>query len=88
MYLNNGSGWKQDSLTWNSPIDFVRFDGLDYIDEGVQLVDFNGDGRVDIFRASDDSNHRKKAYMTKRFKYKISLIYLINKIGEENGKNN
>lgn len=26
--------------------------------------------------------------MTKRFKYKINLTYLINKIGEENGNNN
>ena len=62
-WLNNISGWKQDSLTWNSPIDFIRFDGEIYIDEGVQLIDFNGDGKTDILQSKDSGTSGKKAYL-------------------------
>ncbi len=47
-YLNNGKGWANDSI-WIPPIDFI----LGTTDYGVQLVDFNGDGKVDILQSTD-----------------------------------
>ena len=48
-YLNNGTGWNESSV-WKPPIYIVE----NYMDDGVRLVDFNGDGRVDILQADDD----------------------------------
>ncbi len=45
-YINNGSGWTRNT-SWNPPICFYS---SMHGDEGVQLVDINGDGLVDIVR--------------------------------------
>ena len=52
-WLNNGSGWKEDTLTWAPPIEFLSFVDPVYVDKGAQLVDFNGDGKVDLLQATD-----------------------------------
>lgn len=49
VYLNNGTGWVNASTTWTIPIDFVNSTGGD---QGVQLADLDGDGRVDLLRAT------------------------------------
>ena len=56
-WLNNGSSWKEDSLTWAPSIDFVSAN----VDQGTQLVDFNGDGKIDLLQAKDGTT--KKAYL-------------------------
>ncbi len=45
-YLNNGTGWNYNSL-WDPPLHFVQEEK----DKAVRLVDFNGDGRVDLIKA-------------------------------------
>ena len=43
--LNNGCGWVNSS-NWTFPLDIVDSSG---VDQGVQLADINGDGKVDVF---------------------------------------
>ncbi|MBS3132124.1 VCBS repeat-containing protein, partial [Candidatus Woesearchaeota archaeon] len=57
-WLNNGTGWHRD-IAWDPPIAFVSAG----VDGGVQLADFNGDGRVDILQAKEGA--AKKAYLNK-----------------------
>lgn len=57
-WLNNITGWREDSLTWAPSIDFVASN----VDEGTQLVDFNGDGKTDLLQAKE-SGAVKKAYL-------------------------
>ena len=58
-WLNNATGWREDSATWAPSIDFASSSG---VDEGVQLVDFDGDGKADILQAKE-SGPVKKAYL-------------------------
>ncbi|WP_048141466.1 DUF2341 domain-containing protein [Methanosarcina horonobensis] len=44
-YLNTGEGWIQDN-SWNPPVCF-SYDGSD---QGIRLVDVNGDGLVDLVK--------------------------------------
>jgi YD repeat-containing protein len=45
-YLNNGTAWKNvSSTTWVIPVDFVNSTSGD---EGVQFLELNGDGLVDL----------------------------------------
>lgn len=57
VYLNNGTGWENVSSIWSLPVDFI--DGSSN-DEGVELVDFNGDGKLDILKGKDGA---KSAYI-------------------------
>ncbi|MBI3035441.1 VCBS repeat-containing protein [Candidatus Woesearchaeota archaeon] len=57
-WLNNVTGWREDSVTWAPSIDFASSSGTD---EGTQMVDFDGDGKVDLLQAKDGS--AKKAYL-------------------------
>jgi len=52
VYLNNGTGWYDTSTNWSIPLDFIDSDSKDL---GVELVDLNGDGRIDILRAQEPS---------------------------------
>lgn len=56
-WLNTGSGWSQSSI-WVPPVDFVSSTS----DQGTRLMDFNGDGRVDIIQAKEDGS-TKTAYL-------------------------
>lgn len=56
VYLNNGTGWAS-AASWVIPIDFIASDSKDL---GVELVDLNGDGRVDILKANTTT---KAAYL-------------------------
>jgi|GEM_PF-1699055 len=47
VYLNNGSGWINASTAWRMPMDIVDSAGRD---QGVQLIDVDADGRVDMVR--------------------------------------
>ena len=62
VWLNNGSGWKEDILTWpllgDSTFTFANTNG---IDQGLQLVDFNGDGKIDLLQAKQSIS--RKAYL-------------------------
>lgn len=49
-YINNGNGWTRNT-SWNPPICFYS---SMHGDEGVQLVDINGDSLVDIVRGYTD----------------------------------
>ena len=44
-YLDTGAGWVSSS-TWDPPTPFADFG----VDDGVRLVDLNGDGLLDILR--------------------------------------
>jgi len=46
VYLGNGTGWALSA--WSLPVEFVNSSGTD---QGVQLLDVNGDGRIDIIQA-------------------------------------
>ncbi len=48
-WLNNGSGWQEDTL-WTIPANayFVNASG---IDEGIRFMDVNGDGLTDLIKA-------------------------------------
>lgn len=61
-WLNNGSGWRDESLTWKPPIDLVSLNTPNWVDNGVQLVDFNGDGKVDLLQANERTV-AKSAYL-------------------------
>jgi len=58
VYLNNGTGWYDATSSWNIPTDFITSDSKDL---GAELVDLNGDGRVDILRAQASST--KETYI-------------------------
>ncbi|MBR9677377.1 hypothetical protein GOV04_04505 [Candidatus Woesearchaeota archaeon] len=46
VYLNTGSGW--NSSSWTIPVDFVDSSG---VDQGVRIIDVNGDARADIIKS-------------------------------------
>ena len=48
VVLNNGSGWTNSTGVWNLPIDYAFVSSG--IDQGVRLVDLNGDGLVDVIK--------------------------------------
>ncbi len=57
-WYNNGIGWTIISQ-WAPPISFISAGA----DQGVQLVDFDGDGKVDILQAHNNGGANiKKAY--------------------------
>jgi len=60
-WLNTGSGWTEAPGQWAPPVDFFS----SYKDQGVQLTDLNGDGRVDIIQATDDAsgNPTRRAWL-------------------------
>lgn len=58
VYLNNGSIW-QISNTWSIPVDFFNSSSGD---EGVRLVELDGDGRVDLIQ-SKTTGAVKKAWL-------------------------
>lgn len=52
IYLNNGTGWEDDS-SWIIPADFVTSDNKD---NELRLMDFNGDGLVDLIQGGKPGN--------------------------------
>lgn len=58
-WLNNGSGWVENS-TWNPPQIFVD---VTPSDRGTRLADINGDGRIDLVRNDNNEVDQKKAYL-------------------------
>ena len=58
-WLNNETGFGNEVAAWAPSVDFVTAAG---VDEGTQLVDFNGDGKVDILQAKENGAV-KKAYL-------------------------
>ncbi|MEK7639128.1 MAG: DNRLRE domain-containing protein [Patescibacteria group bacterium] len=48
-YLNNGSGWTEAGNEWDSPEVFQDQNN----DAGTRLIDFNGDGLIDIVKHTD-----------------------------------
>ena len=68
VYLNNGTGWYISS-NWNIPIDFTDSSGNDL---GSEIIDVNGDGKVDILRSHESS---------------AKLVYLNNGTGWQNFSN-
>ncbi|MBI2647629.1 VCBS repeat-containing protein, partial [Candidatus Woesearchaeota archaeon] len=86
-WLNNVTGWREDSVTWAPSIDFASSSGLD---EGVQLVDFDGDGKVDLLQAKE-SGAVKKAYLNTGNGWKdvsslwISPTYFVKSDGSDYG---
>lgn len=50
-WLNNGSGWVE-STTWQPPVCFMRGG----VDLGYRLVDFTGDGKVDILLGKENTD--------------------------------
>jgi len=61
VWANNGAGWTNVTSTsaWQPPVSFISDD----VDTGARLVDFNGDGRVDILQSSNNGNEVKGAYL-------------------------
>ncbi len=60
-WLNNGANnWTDASSVWAPPIEFLGPLQEDY---GFRLVDFNGDGFVDILRADATYPSERKAWM-------------------------
>jgi len=57
VYLNTGSGWSLSS--WSIPFDFVDAG----VDQGVRLVDVNGDGLVDILKSSNLASAERQAWL-------------------------
>ena len=47
VYLNNGTNWTNATSSWTIPIYFVNSD----IDQGIDLVDVDGNGKVDLIKA-------------------------------------
>jgi len=45
VYVNNGTGWTNETGNWPIPINFI---GSSSENLGVELVDVNGDGKTDI----------------------------------------
>ena len=58
VYLNNGTAW-QIANTWSIPVDFFNSSSGD---EGVRLVELDGDGRVDLIQAKT-TGAVKKAWL-------------------------
>ncbi|MEK6816779.1 MAG: toxin TcdB middle/N-terminal domain-containing protein, partial [Nanoarchaeota archaeon] len=60
VYMNNkGKGWVDVTSSWSLPTIFVN----NWEDTGARLVDFNGDGLVDILEASNKGTPIQKAWM-------------------------
>lgn len=59
-WINNGTGWVEQTLIWAQPALSASFVISDQ-DQGVQLVDFNGDGKVDLLHYKSDQP--KEAYL-------------------------
>lgn len=57
IYINDGSGWNEDSTWDSSPEVFVQADGSD---AGTRVIDLNGDGLADVVRYDGSTN---KAYL-------------------------
>ncbi len=56
-YLNTKTGWSNDNSSWHLPTNANPVTtSSDIYERGVQFVDFNGDGLVDILSATDDWN--------------------------------
>ena len=71
VWLNSGSGWQLDAR-WKMPVNFFTFHidiswpGNEYaIDNGVKLVDVNGDGYPDILQACNvqGNNGTRKCWL-------------------------
>jgi hypothetical protein len=58
-YLNNGSGWEDVSDKWIAPEFFIESSA----DTGTRLTDINGDGLVDVIRASFLGVENNSAYL-------------------------
>jgi RHS repeat-associated protein len=52
VWINNGSGWVDESSSWNSVIYIVD---VNYTDNGVRFADVNNDGFVDIIQSHQKS---------------------------------
>ncbi len=52
VYLNNGSNWLEDE-NWEVPLPFVQGQPENY-SNGVEIMDINADGLVDLARANAD----------------------------------
>jgi len=50
-WINNGTGWEQDS-SWEPPDCFVTNNGED---QGIRLIDVNGDNLIDVLYGLSDS---------------------------------
>ena len=72
VYLNNGSGWIEDT-SWVIP----EFFG--YQNYGIRLVDVNGDGLVDIVRSWDNTygTDVKKVYINNGSGWTLDTNYTI-----------
>ena len=57
IYLNNGTGWYNATINWSLPLNFINSSSGDL---GVNLLDLNSDGKVDIVRAQ---NTIKEVYL-------------------------
>ena len=52
MRLNNGADFLPSATAWNVPISFDHPKGNESIDDAVRFLDLNGDGRVDLLKAT------------------------------------
>jgi len=51
VFLNNGTAWIYNS-SWTVPLNFVTSN----VDQGIQIVDVNGDGKPDLVQAMDGTH--------------------------------
>ncbi len=47
-YIDLGNSWQDLDTTWLNPLPFTE--GQNWSDKGTRLVDFNGDGMIDVIR--------------------------------------
>lgn len=59
VYLNTGSGWGEQNLTWTIPLHFSNIG----TDSGVRLVDINNDGNVDLIKSNSYSGSTNGVYI-------------------------
>ncbi len=72
VYINNETGWELDS-NWIFPFDFIDNSNEDL---GVRLVDFNGDGKVDILKSKESSG--KEAFLNNGAGWEnVSSIWIV-----------